>query len=261
MAREISEFDYEVVYVPGTTADALSRMYSADSPGTVRAPGEYTEFDDGWKTALGQQAITKPVVVGPEAMATVPAIRKSRRLQEKSTATSKEPEARSSRDFSRVKRVILKVPDPPNRQEGGMHRKQPEHTQRSESIENIITELPDIVAEVENTAKVDVPAEGDSQIRKIAEELAQAREQSAESGTSLIEALTDLSGFEFPNCLKERYAEDPFFNEIIKNPRSLRAEGRVSIPKALGNNIRKQRGTCLPALHHSTVLQEPGWRI
>jgi hypothetical protein len=232
--EKISEFDYEVVYVPGTgnvVADALSRMYSADSPGTVRAPGEYTEFDDGWQTALGQQAITKPVVVELEAMATVPAIRKSRRLQEKATATSKEPETQPSRDFSRVKRVILKVPDPPNRQEGGIYRKQQENTQRSESIEKIVTELPDTRAEVENTAKV-------------AEELAQAYEQSAESGTSLIEALADLSGFEFPTCLKGRYAEDPFFNEIIKNPRSFKnfelKEGLVYLKRS------ETRLLCIP---------------
>ena len=46
--EKISEFDFEIVYVPGSenvVADALSHMYSSDSVGTVRAKSEYTYFD------------------------------------------------------------------------------------------------------------------------------------------------------------------------------------------------------------------------
>ena len=43
--EKISEFDFDVVYVPGSenvVADSLSHMYSADSPGTARTSSEYT---------------------------------------------------------------------------------------------------------------------------------------------------------------------------------------------------------------------------
>ena len=46
--EKVSEFNFEVIYVPGeqnTLADALSRIYSDDGPGTVRAPSEYTLSD------------------------------------------------------------------------------------------------------------------------------------------------------------------------------------------------------------------------
>lgn len=46
--EKISSFDFEVVYVPGSEnvlADALSRIYSSDAPGTVRARSEYTFHD------------------------------------------------------------------------------------------------------------------------------------------------------------------------------------------------------------------------
>jgi len=46
---QLSEFDYEVIYVPGvdnTLADALSRMYSEEPVGTVHAASEYVSIDD-----------------------------------------------------------------------------------------------------------------------------------------------------------------------------------------------------------------------
>jgi hypothetical protein len=46
--EKISEFDFEVVYVPGTEnvlANALSRIYSNEAPGTVRSRSEYTYHD------------------------------------------------------------------------------------------------------------------------------------------------------------------------------------------------------------------------
>ena len=46
--EKISSFDFEVVYIPGTEnilADVLSRIYSYDSPDTVRAKSEYAYLD------------------------------------------------------------------------------------------------------------------------------------------------------------------------------------------------------------------------
>jgi RNase H-like domain found in reverse transcriptase/Reverse transcriptase (RNA-dependent DNA polymerase) len=44
----LSDFDFTVQYIPGDTnvlADALSRIYSADAPGTVRAESEFVSDD------------------------------------------------------------------------------------------------------------------------------------------------------------------------------------------------------------------------
>ncbi|THH27321.1 hypothetical protein EUX98_g6860 [Antrodiella citrinella] len=72
--EKISEFNFQVEYVPGVEnvlADALSRIYSNDSPGTVRAASEYVQYDDDehLPQQLGSVHISAPVYVGLEAMA------------------------------------------------------------------------------------------------------------------------------------------------------------------------------------------------
>jgi hypothetical protein len=71
--EKISSFDFEVVYVPGTenvVADALSRIYSNDVPGTVRARSEYTyhDIDDEDVNIVGEDL---PILAGIEARAAV----------------------------------------------------------------------------------------------------------------------------------------------------------------------------------------------
>ncbi|PIL30265.1 hypothetical protein GSI_07443 [Ganoderma sinense ZZ0214-1] len=71
--ERISEFDFTIEYVPGVEnvlADALSRIYAHDRPGTVRAPSEYTQFDEegDFSTVLQSFAISAPVSVDPESL-------------------------------------------------------------------------------------------------------------------------------------------------------------------------------------------------
>jgi hypothetical protein len=69
----ISEFDFEVIYVEGSgniLADALSRLYSNDAPGTVRNSSEYSMFDeDHPPDDIVNHGITMPLAVGLEANA------------------------------------------------------------------------------------------------------------------------------------------------------------------------------------------------
>ena len=72
--ERIGEFEFEVIYVPGAEnilSDALSRLYSNDSPGTVRAASEYAKHDDTAATAtvLSLGLISLPMLVGLEARA------------------------------------------------------------------------------------------------------------------------------------------------------------------------------------------------
>lgn len=80
--EKISEYDFRVEYLPGVEnvlADALSRIYSHDPPGTVRASTEYTQHDDAetLPTLLESLSISQPVVVGVEALAIQPRLTRS----------------------------------------------------------------------------------------------------------------------------------------------------------------------------------------
>src|SRR6266567_621117 len=71
--EKISEFDFEVIYVPGTenvVADALSRLYSNDDSQTVRSRSEYTYFgvlDEDQP----EVSIPMPILAGIEASVAV----------------------------------------------------------------------------------------------------------------------------------------------------------------------------------------------
>ena len=68
--EKISEFDFDIRYVPGVEnilLDALSHLYSNDAPGTMWAPSEYVQVaDEGVDEAL-HNLISMPVLVGTEA--------------------------------------------------------------------------------------------------------------------------------------------------------------------------------------------------
>jgi hypothetical protein len=69
--EKIGEFDFEIIYVPGTEnilSDALSRLYSNEAKGTIRTKGEYTAHDEGIN-GKQKEGISSPVYVGEEARA------------------------------------------------------------------------------------------------------------------------------------------------------------------------------------------------
>jgi hypothetical protein len=68
--EKISEFNFEVEYAPGienVLADALSRLYSNDTPGTVHARSEYTYHDVIDNDVLLTHDISMPVHTDMEA--------------------------------------------------------------------------------------------------------------------------------------------------------------------------------------------------
>ena len=72
--EKISELSFEVVYVTGSEniiTDVLSRMYSADSPGTVQAPSKYTYHDVVDDDSANLVETSLPVWAGVEAQVTV----------------------------------------------------------------------------------------------------------------------------------------------------------------------------------------------
>ena len=89
--EKISSFDFEVVYIAGSenvVADALSRMYSNDSPGTVRAALEFTLHDvlDDDTVEVDSESVAMPLLAGVEALVATRRSTRARRPTEKAAA-------------------------------------------------------------------------------------------------------------------------------------------------------------------------------
>ena len=193
--EKISEFNFEVIYVPGeqnTLADALSRIYSDDGPGTVRAPSEYT-LSDGAMSSIPVSSISMPLLVGTEAIADSLSVRT---MVAPDAPETGRPE--TAQEFAkRIRRVRLKL-RPENGQEGG---REPKTTETASSAQ---TETQDRAKGISGALEEQVTQEI----------LAQGIVT-----PPLIEVVaSDDVGFDFPASLKGRYAEDSFFGQILQKP-------------------------------------------
>ena len=125
--EKISSYTFKVVYIEGSenvVADALSRMYSNDSSGTVRARSEFTTHDvvdDDTVPVLSNLPSDVPVLAGIEARVATRRGARVRRLTEKAVlaladgTVESSGSAGGSRSRPRVKdRRVLRDP-----QEGG----------------------------------------------------------------------------------------------------------------------------------------------
>ncbi len=67
----LSDFDFEIVYIPGTEnvlTDSLSRLYSSEPSGMVCAPSEYPQHDEDHPAMDPAEAeVTMLVFTGLEA--------------------------------------------------------------------------------------------------------------------------------------------------------------------------------------------------
>ena len=98
--EKISTFTFRVVYIEGSenvVADALSRLYSNDSPGTLRARSEFTYHDvvddDTLKVEVVEDSDVSPVLAGIEARVVTRRGSRVRRLTEKAAASRTESPA------------------------------------------------------------------------------------------------------------------------------------------------------------------------
>lgn len=238
--EKISEFDFCVEYVPGVDnvlADALSRLYSNDQPGTVRMSSEYTQHDDDndLPQLIESLPISKPVFVGLEASAMqlrsrLPLsqpkgssasnpprkeLRKVTAKPDKPSPSQTQPEKRrkvvpppaetgrpeTSREFAkRIKRVVLHGPRQ-QRQEGGRSTDNHSVPQQDFQLEGAAQKLPEKAGE-------HVPDKSTGQLLNYVSE--------------------SSDGIDLTLALKGQYEGDPFFKTILeapKNYRNFRVEG------------------------------------
>ena len=198
--EKISSFVFKVEYAAGNDnllADALSRIYSNDSPGTVRARSEFTAFDVMDEDPVEIQG-EMTLLAGMEA---VVATHKPPRSKKVLGAETGRPE--TSKEFAqRVKsRFVLRGPR--EQTEGGKestkektHPPNSGHAISSDNVQNDLDHDRDI-----NTSE---PNEG-----PIPE-------------VTLINALETEAGLNLPKEIKGQYKKDLAFKMILDKPKILK---------------------------------------
>ena len=178
----INEFDYDIEYIPGNTnelADALSRIYSDEPEGVVRADSEYV--DDVDEPIRAKRPKTHPIYVDAALIPIMSAeVRRSARLADKPGVNYKETRDRKAR----------------------VDKELPEEEQ----------EIPDLVEtedESDDDNDDDTTKEDSRSIRHTEKLVEDAERLFRTIGTK------DVS---FPNCLKELYNEDPFYRTVLSSP-------------------------------------------
>lgn len=215
--EKISSFDFKVEYIPGDQnilADALSRMYASDAPGTERARSEYTYHDIMDEDTADVMRSELPILAGLEAAAAVP---RPRVRRQPPAAETGRPE--TSREFAaRVKdRFVLRGP---------AERKEGENGTPSTSVPRMIIKIP---ARRQAAPEVDVPPE--SLVNNVPT-IMDLASTTCENGLDLIQSI------------KDTYVEDPFFDVILKNPKEFRnyevSDGLIYIKE------RENKLLCIP---------------
>jgi hypothetical protein len=184
--EKISGFDFDIKYVPGTEnvlADAFSRIYSNEAPGTVRARSEYTYHDVVDNDTIEISSITMPVFAGREAAA-LTSDRVTRSMARKAQEAAKAPEiTRESEN------VVFELPVNPK--EGGSTHKNSTSAQ--------------------TTQKVPEP-EAENNPEELEPEMVEELEQMDESLLQVVNS--GWKGLDIGKFLANQYNEDKFFTAL-----------------------------------------------
>ena len=144
----LKEFDFEIEYIPGDTngfADALSRIYSDEQGGVVRADSEYVNDPD--EPIRGKSIRTHPIYVDTALISVMKAeVRRSSRLADKPEINYKETRGQKPKaDWS--EETPTAVQDFPDKAESS---EESEHT----AIEDEMRDIPNLNKHVEEAQKL-----------------------------------------------------------------------------------------------------------
>ena len=210
--KKISEFDFEVVYVPGSenvVADALSCLYSADSPGTVHTKSEYTYFDVVNKDNSDVVETSVPVLAGIEARIAV----QKRLWKALPGAETGWPE--TVREFAARMKSHFVLKPPAKRKEGKSGKTQTTPTVSAVNAGKLKIKIPTCT---KNSATL-LRSDKDLQPSIKIDAMAKLSTSDPVAYPSLLNVISESQdGVDFLKELKGRYIDDPLFKVIVDNP-------------------------------------------
>lgn len=223
--EQLSMFNFEVIYVPGTEnilSDALSRIYSNDAPGTVRAASEYTEYDEpenGTTMQDAMEVIAAPVLVGIEAACTAIAEdiglsavgeinpnfvgRRSKKARERPGAETGRPE--TAEEFAARVKDSFVIKGPKQVQEGA--------STSSTSRERLVIRLP---ARKKTSNADQQPQEEINRSEPVDNQ--QQHDVDEQLNMIPLDLYVNRDGVSIINEIKGRYDEDSMFKSIVESP-------------------------------------------
>ncbi|CAA7269982.1 unnamed protein product [Cyclocybe aegerita] len=231
--EKISIFDFEVVYVPGVEnilSDALSRIYSNDAPGTVRALSEYTEHNDSGMpmSERALKVISAPVLVGLEGEVATFAVNYVRRKNKKATNSPAEtgrPE--TAEEFAARVGDSFVLHGPCERTEGEGQKDQGTSANQSDPNQKLVIRIP-ARKKKDNVSQSD--SERVSKISALETEPRAPSDTSENAETDLVEApqmldkipqldiTKDMAGIDVLNEIRHKYGQDTVFKTVIEKP-------------------------------------------
>jgi hypothetical protein len=211
--EKMSTFVFKVVYIPGSenvVADALSRLYSNDSPGTQRARSEFTYYDvvDDDTSKVDDSL---PVLAGIEAKIATRRGTRERRLTEKAATARVE----SSRNFASRVRDHFVLRGPVEQKEGGS-------TESSGKNPVTANDAPETSGSTASDApETQVPVEDFENGHMAEEPVPEPNLTTTDDASTSLLSRSNL-GIDLLKELRGKYGTDPFFRSILEKPTEFR---------------------------------------
>ncbi|KAF7761655.1 hypothetical protein Agabi119p4_9647 [Agaricus bisporus var. burnettii] len=218
--EKMSGFDFAVEYVPGSEnvlSDALSRIYSNDSPVTVRAPSEYTDYDDN---EAERSLISKriPVLAGAEGASSFTGAievnenrvhRRGRPKQTVERADTGRPE--TADEFAARMKGLVKIIGPKRRGiDAGSEKERLTIKLPARRVDNNVSLNGSSASAAQGAIECnDMMSHGEAGI-------------SPEEDPSLFAMVESDSGIDVTACVQGQYSTDIMFRPIIQSPADFR---------------------------------------
>ena len=191
--EKISEFDFEVIYVPGTenvVADALSRLYSNDDSRTVRSRSEYTYFDV-LDEDQPETSIPMPILAGIEARVAV--VKRPRKV----VPPAETGRAETAKEFAARMKNHFVLRGPVERKEGGNSTiTKTGTTTQTSNLTNTGSSNSEPVENSHNNEVMTMPYD-----------------------VSLLKIVSEATeGLDLEKELQGKYTTDPVFKKIVEKP-------------------------------------------
>lgn len=239
----LSEFSFEIKYIPGELnifADALSRIYSNEPIGIVRAESEYIHEDDAPNALVSLQSLSRPLLTGPAAAAEIElqAAATTRSFNENQISDTRLQRSRRTRrptcrhDDVGMRGIAVLPVSEAARMKLMTDTKTKDVCKRTRTIpqKTVTHPLPVQVHAVPNTNDMsEIAYNEDGNLNNlpplIDEDMApelhlRCQDHSIDvDGPSFTEVVSMFNpNIVFPRCLKEYYTQDSFFQKIINDP-------------------------------------------